>query len=158
MNQLAAIAALTCAGILLGLPGCAKEPPSNERRSVTIVAAENFYGSLAREIAGDSALVTSILANPNQDPHEFTADARTAKEVMDADVVIYNGLGYDEWMARLLATPGKPGRIAIRVADLIDAKPGDNPHICYDPRTMPALAARLAEIFKTPKNLARFEK
>ena len=126
--------------------------------NISIVAAENFYGGLARQIAGNSAAVTSILSNPNQDPHEFTTDAATARAVADADIVIFNGLGYDDWMDKLLGIQGKPGRVVIRVAELIGARTGDNPHIWYDPRTMPALAARLAEILKQPKNLAVVQK
>ena len=115
------------------------------RADIKIVAAENFYGGVAHEIAGDTATVTSILTNPNQDPHEFTSDAATAKAVADADIVIYNGLGYDGWMDKLLGVAGKKGRIVIRVADLVGAKDGDNPHIWYDPKTMPALAFKLVE-------------
>ncbi|HTR43303.1 MAG TPA: zinc ABC transporter substrate-binding protein [Pseudomonadales bacterium] len=123
-----------------------------------IVAAENFYGGVAQEIAWNSADIVSIMNNPNQDPHEFTTSAATAMAVANADIVIYNGLGYDDWMDKLLATQGKNGRIIIRVADLIGARSGDNPHIWYDPRTMPALATRLAEILKRPANLAAFQK
>jgi zinc/manganese transport system substrate-binding protein len=158
-TRLAFLAISLLAGLMAGMAGCGKEeaaPP--EAAKVSIVAAENFYGGVAREIAGNSANVTSILNNLNQDPHEFTTDAATAKAVADADIVIYNGLGYDDWMNKLLGVQGKPGRIVIRVADLIGAKAGDNPHIWYDPRTMPALAARLAEILKQPKNLAAFQK
>lgn len=110
-----------------------------------IVAAENFYGGVARQMAGDGTKVTSILTNPNQDPHEFTTSAATAKAVADADIVIYNGISYDPWMDKLLGTKGKPDRVVICVADLIGAKDGDNPHIWYDPKTMPALVARLAD-------------
>ena len=110
-----------------------------------IVAAENFYGSVAGEIA-PGAEITSILSNPNQDPHEFTTNAATARAVADADIVIYSGIGYDPWMEKLLGAKGRPGRIVIDVADLIGAKEGDNPHIWYDPRTMPALAKKLAAV------------
>jgi zinc/manganese transport system substrate-binding protein len=110
---------------------------------IKIVAAENFYGGVAKQIGGDEVSVTSILTNPNQDPHEFTSDAATAKAVADADIVIYNGLGYDGWMDKLLGVAGKKGRIVIRVEDLIGAKDGDNPHIWYWPSTMPLLAQRL---------------
>ena len=138
---------------------CGKTETSKQNATrLNIVAAENFYGGVARQIAGNSADVTSILSNPNQDPHEFTTDAATARAVADADIVIYNGIGYDDWMDKLLGAQGKPGRTVIRVADLIGAKAGDNPHIWYDPRTMPALAARLAEILKQPDNLAAFQK
>ena len=111
-----------------------------------IVAAENFYGGVAKQIAGDGAVVTSILTNPNQDPHEFTTNASTAKSVADADIVIYSGISYDPWIEKLLGTNGKPNRVAINVAELIGAKDGDNPHIWYDPRTMPALGAKLVEV------------
>jgi len=138
---------------------CGKKQTSEPNTSMlSIVTAENFYGGVAQQIAGNSANVTSILSNPNQDPHEFTTDAATARAVADADIVIYNGIGYDDWMDKLLGAQGKPGRIVIRVADLIGAKAGDNPHIWYDPRTMPALAAKLAEILKQPENLDAFQK
>lgn len=114
-----------------------------------IVAAENFYGGVAKQVVPD-AQVTSILSNPNQDPHEFQTDPATAVAVAGADIVIYSGIGYDDWMARLLASGGKPGRITINVSELIGAKSGDNPHIWYDPQTMPALVAKLAEILKLP--------
>jgi zinc/manganese transport system substrate-binding protein len=111
-----------------------------------IVAAENFYGGVARQIAGEGAQVASILTNPNQDPHEFTTNAGTARAVADADIVIYSGIGYDVWMEKLLGTRGKPGRVVIDVAGLIGARDGDNPHIWYDPRTMPALAEKLVAV------------
>jgi len=137
---------------------CGKEETPEQRAAkLNIVAAENFYGGVARQIAGNSAVVTSILSNPNQDPHEFATDAATARAVADADIVIYNGIGYDDWMNKLLGVQGKAGRIVIRVADLIGAKAGDNPHIWYDPRAMPALAARLGEIWKRPAGLAVFQ-
>lgn len=138
---------------------CGKSPTSRSgAHPLSIVAAENFYGGIAQRIAGNSVTVSCIMSNPNQDPHEFTTSAATAMAVANADIVIYNGLGYDDWMDKLLAAQGKPGRIVIRVADLIGARSGDNPHIWYDPRTMPALAARLAEILKQPENLAAFQK
>lgn len=128
--------------------------------NLQIVAAENFYGGIAEQIAGSGAVVKSILTNPNQDPHEFTTNADTARAVADADIVIYSGISYDPWMDKLLGTPGKPGRVVIKVADLIGAKEGDNPHIWYDPQTMPALAARLtselARMF--PARAAVFQK
>lgn len=120
-----------------------------------IVAAENFYGGVARQIAGDSASVTSILSNPNQDPHEFTTTASTAKAVADADVIIYSGIGYDSWIDKLLGTKGKQDRVVICVASLIGAKDGDNPHIWYAPQTMPMLADKLADVLTTRSSAKR---
>ena len=113
---------------------------------IKIVAAENFYGGVAAQIAGPSAQITSILTNPNQDPHEFTSDIATARAVADAAIVIYSGLSYDPRMEKLLATGGQPGRVVIVVAELIGAPAGANPHIWYAPQTMPALGARLAAV------------
>ena len=127
-------------------------------QSLNIVAAENFYGGVAHQIAGDAATITSILSNPNQDPHEFQTDAATARAVEGADIIIYSGIGYDDWMQKLLGLEGKPGRTVICVADLIGAKTGDNPHIWYNPRTMPALAEKLGAILKDPGKAAAFEK
>jgi zinc/manganese transport system substrate-binding protein len=159
-RSLPLFALLICLCLIISLAaGCGKKEVSKQNTAMlNIVAAENFYGGVAQQIGGNSANVTSILSNPNQDPHEFTTDAATAKAVADADIVIYNGIGYDDWMDKLLGAQGKPGRTVIRVADLIGAKAGDNPHIWYDPRTMPALAAKLAEILKQPDNLAAFQK
>jgi zinc/manganese transport system substrate-binding protein len=127
-------------------------------QSLTIVAAENFYGGVAAAVAGPSAKVTSIMSNPNQDPHEFQTDAETAKAVAKADIVIYSGIGYDTWMKKLLAAQARPGRVVIKVSDLIGAKDGDNPHIWYDPKTMPALVAKLAVILKKPDAAAQFSR
>lgn len=118
--------------------------PKADAEDFKIVAAENFYGGIAEQITGTR--VFSILSNPNQDPHEFTTNASTARSVADADIVIYNGIGYDTWIEKLLATRGKPHRVVINVSSLIGARDGDNPHIWYAPQTMPALANKLTEV------------
>lgn len=111
---------------------------------VAIVAAENFYGEVAQDIGGSQTTVMSILSNPNQDPHLFEADPATARSVSRADVAVENGAGYDPWMSQLLQASPRVGRTVLTVADLVGRKPGDNPHLWYDPATMPALARALA--------------
>jgi zinc/manganese transport system substrate-binding protein len=111
---------------------------------VTVVAAENFYGDVAQQIGGADATITSILSNPDQDPHLFEASASVARAVSRARIVIYNGIDYDPWMEKLLAAARSADRTAIVVAALVGRKPGDNPHIWYDPKTMLALAKALA--------------
>jgi zinc/manganese transport system substrate-binding protein len=130
--------------LLIGVASLALTPVSASAAGLKIVAAENFYGTVAQQVAGSGCQVTSILSNPNQDPHEFTTNAATAKAVADADIVIYSGIAYDAWMDRLLGAEGKKGRTVIVAASLIGAKDGDNPHIWYDTHTMSALADRLA--------------
>lgn len=109
-----------------------------------IVAAENFYADMARRIAGPEAAIEAILSNPNQDPHEFEASPATARLLADADLVIYNGADYDPWMGSLLRASKAANRSELVAAALMNRKSGDNPHLWYDPSTMPALASALA--------------
>ncbi len=141
-------------GLAAGLVACLSILSASAETQ--IVAAENFYGGVAAKVAGQEATVTSIMSNPNQDPHEFQTDAATAKAVAEADIVIYSGIGYDDWMEKLLAVPGKETRTVINVSKLIGAKDGDNPHIWYNPETMPALVSQLAEVLKKPEAVAEF--
>lgn len=121
-----------------------KRPAADPR--LTIVAAENFYGDIASQIGGPDVAVHSILTNPNEDPHLFEVSPAVGREVSAARIVIYNGIDYDPWMARLLQAVRGDDRQVIVAAELIGRRPGDNPHIWYDPKTMRAVASRLATV------------
>ncbi len=112
---------------------------------IRIVAAESVYGDICKQIGGDNVAVVSILTNPDQDPHEFEASASTAREIAQARLVVYNGAGYDAWMAKLLAASRAPSREVLEVARLARKKTGDNPHLWYDPQAVSAFAKALAE-------------
>jgi zinc/manganese transport system substrate-binding protein len=129
----------------LALPARAQTtapPPTS--RAIGIVAAENFYGDIAAQIGGPEVHVTSILSNPDQDPHLFEASPSVARALAGAAIVIYNGIDYDPWMTQLLGATRSGERQVIVAADLIGHKSGDNPHIWYDPATMVACATALA--------------
>ena len=111
---------------------------------IDIVAAENFYGSVAQEIGGDRVSVTAVLNNPDQDPHLFEVSPAVIRQVAAAQIVIYNGADYDPWIEKLLKVTARPGRVVIAAADLLNRKAGDNPHLWYDPATMPAVASAIA--------------
>jgi zinc/manganese transport system substrate-binding protein len=111
---------------------------------IAVVAAENFYGDVAQQIGGDHVAVTSILSNPDEDPHLFETSPSTARAVADAGIVIYNGAGYDPWMEKLVSASSANSRTAIVAAALTGRKDGDNPHLWYDPATLPAVARALA--------------
>ena len=112
--------------------------------TISIVAAENFYGDVAQQLAGATATVTSILSNPDEDPHLFEASPSVARNLSAAAIVVYNGADYDPWMAKLLGGLRSANRKVIIVADLVHKKAGDNPHLWYDPATMPTYAKALA--------------
>jgi zinc/manganese transport system substrate-binding protein len=119
-------------------------PARSAEPGLKIVAAENFYGDMARQIAGPEASIDSILTNPNQDPHDFEASPSTARLIADAKLVIYNGADYDPWIESLLKASKSADRRTIVAAQLMNRKSGDNPHLWYDPATMPRVAQALA--------------
>lgn len=112
---------------------------------INIVAAENMYGSVAQQLGGHYVHVISILNNPNQDPHLFSASFSTARAVANADIIVYNDAAYDDWMEKLLSVSINQKRTVINIAQLLNKKPGDNPHLWYDPATMPIYAQRLVQ-------------
>jgi zinc/manganese transport system substrate-binding protein len=122
---------------LFGLPLPAK--------AVNIVAAENFYGDIAQQIGGSDVRVSSILNNPDQDPHLFEASPSVARAIAHAAIVVVSGIDYDPWMEKLLRASRVPGRHIINVAALTGRKTGDNPHIWYDTRTIQVYAASLTD-------------
>jgi zinc/manganese transport system substrate-binding protein len=122
----------------------AASPASAADGTITIVAAQNFYGDIARRIGGDRVSVASIMSNPDQDPHLFETTPGVVRQIADARIVIVNGANYDLWMDKLIAAAPRPGRTIISAAQLVNAKAGDNPHLWYAPATMPAVARAIA--------------
>ncbi len=116
---------------------------------LSVVAAENFYGDIAQQIAGPDVAVASILSNPDEDPHLFEASPSVARALSGASIVIYNGADYDPWMEKLLAAAKSSDRQVIVVADLVHKKAGDNPHLWYDTATIAAAAHALAAALGT---------
>lgn len=147
-----ALAFLAIASVVV--PGAARAAAP-----IQIVAAESFYGDLATQIGGAAVAVTSILSNPDEDPHLFESSAATARAVDGAAIVIYNGAGYDPWMGKLLSASTRPERTVIVAADLVGAKNGDNPHLWYNPATFPAVAQKLADTLekRDPAHAKTFE-
>ncbi len=146
----------TIAAVLL--MACWLGPPASAGAAIPVVAAENFYADVARQIGGAEVAVTAILDNPEQDPHLFEATPAAARAVAGARLVIENGAGYDPWMTRLSAASPAPARIVISVAALAAREPDGNPHLWYDPQTMPRLARRLAAALETldPEHAAEY--
>lgn len=146
------------AALALILSGCGELPASATVRGVRVVAAENFWGSIARQIGGVQATVTSIIASPAQDPHAYEPTAGDARTMAGAQLAIVNGAGYDPWAPRLLAASPVDGRTVITVGKLLGLHDGDNPHRWYDPadvtRVAQTIAARLSRL--DPRHAAYF--
>lgn len=128
------------------LVSCA--PTSAPTSGVSVVASTNVYGSIAEQIAGQHATVTSIIDSPAQDPHSFEAGARVQLELSKADVVIANGGGYDDFMNRLLAGAGNTTVeiiTAVDVSGFTGAQISDNEHVWYDLDTAQKIAETLGD-------------
>ena len=101
-----------------------------------VVAAENFWGSIAQQLAGSKVAVTSIIVNPDTDPHDYQPTASDARTMAGAKLAIVNGIGYDTWASKLLAANPVSGRTELEVGSLLGLKEGDNPHQWYNPASV----------------------
>lgn len=142
---IALAAGLLLAAVSPGRVPAALAQPAAAGTPLPVVAAENFYGDIVRQVGGAHVAVTSILSNPDQDPHLFEASPSVARNLSAARLVVFNGIDYDPWMVKLLGAARNATREAIDVSALVGRKAGDNPHIWYDPATMLALARALAD-------------
>ena len=114
--------------------GCATDKPAgNDSARIAIVAAENFWGSIAAQLGGERVSVTSIIASPDADPHDYEPTAADARALASAQYVVENGAGYDPWVAKLLAANPAPARRVLNVGELVGVKEGGNPHRWYSP-------------------------
>ena len=110
---------------------------------VSVVAAENFWGSIATLLGGTRVSVTSVVTDPNADPHDYQSSASTARAFATADYVVVNGAGYDGWADSLLNADHSSTRRVMTVADLIAKGNGDNPHMWYSPAYVERVADRI---------------
>jgi zinc/manganese transport system substrate-binding protein len=131
--------ALVASAAALVAAGCSSRPPTGSAGSagasgkvLQVVVAENDWGSIASQIGGTHAHVTSIIVDPNADPHVYEPTAADARTVAGADLVWYNGIGYDQWMPKLVsADPGR--RTVLDVGQVVGVAVGGNPHRWYSP-------------------------
>ena len=144
--------------LLIGACGPVSTPSSSGGAPIAVLGAENFYADLLAQIGGTRVTVSSILSDPSADPHEYEASPAAAKLVADTKLVIVNGIGYDDFMEKLLGASTKPDRIVINAQDILGVKDDVNVHVWYDPATMPKIAeAATAALTKLdPQNGAYF--
>ncbi len=139
--RLTAVGLAATAALAVSLPGCGGIASSSAATgAVRVVAAENFWGSISSQLAGDRASVQSIITNPAEDPHSYEPTPADARALATAKLVIANGIGYDPWVQRLLAANPTSGRTVLSVGTLLRLHEGANPHRWYDPANVEAVA------------------
>ncbi|WP_044110939.1 metal ABC transporter solute-binding protein, Zn/Mn family [Mycobacterium canetti] len=129
----------------IALIGCGTEGPAHPG-AVDVVTSTDVWGSVARAVTGGHVPVKSILTGAHADPHSYQASPADAAAIVDAELVIYNGGGYDPWVDQVLA--GHPGVQAVDAYSLLGAVGDDdapNEHVFYDPNVAKAVAATIAD-------------
>jgi zinc/manganese transport system substrate-binding protein len=124
-----------------------------------VAAAENFWGSIAEQLGGDRVTVTSIVTNPDTDPHSYEATARDGRIFAAAQFVIVNGVGYDPWATGLLAANPTTGRRVLDVGKLVGIPAGGNPHRWYDPEDVDKVIGQITADYTRidPKDATYFD-
>ncbi|MDQ1542794.1 MAG: zinc/manganese transport system substrate-binding protein [Actinomycetota bacterium] len=156
------VAVIATAAVSLSLAGCSSttSSASADNAKIQAVGAENEYASVISQVGGKYVTTTAIMNNPNTDPHTFEASASVAKTVSAAQLIVQNGLGYDAFMTKIESASSSSSRkviVAQNVLGLPDSTP--NPHLWYDPKTMPAVAKQIAADLSSiqPAHKAYFE-
>ena len=93
---------------------------AGSRGAIQVVAAENFWGSLVSQLGGIHVNVTSIVSNPNTDPHEYESNPADARAITNAQLVIVNGAGYDTWALDIISAENTPNQRVLNVQELIN--------------------------------------
>jgi zinc/manganese transport system substrate-binding protein len=149
---------------LLGTACSSGSPGSSSTGSangvITAVGVENEYADVIRQIGGRYVAVSTIMSDPNTDPHTFEASASVGKQVRAAQLVVQNGLGYDTFMTTIANADPSPSRTVLNVQQLRglpDSTP--NPHLWFDPVTMPIVAKALVSAMSKlqPAHAAYFQ-
>jgi zinc/manganese transport system substrate-binding protein len=131
--RLPALAAVTLCLVTGACSSGTSQPAAASAAKLPVVAAENFWGSLASQLGGDRVQVRSIINSPDTDPHAYEATPADGRRVASARYVIYNGIGYDPWAPKVLAANPQAGRVVLNVGNLVGVKEGGNPHRWYSP-------------------------
>jgi zinc/manganese transport system substrate-binding protein len=142
----AAASAVAVLAVSLLAGGCASSLALGSDGRIVAVGAENQYADVIQQVGGKYVQASAIMSNPNSDPHTFEASAATGRLVNASRLVVQNGLGYDSFMDTLENAVPDSSRHVIVVQKLLglpDSTP--NPHLWYDPATMPKVAAAVAE-------------
>jgi zinc/manganese transport system substrate-binding protein len=129
--------------------GLATATSSGSPAKVQVVAAENFWGSIASQVGGDKVSVTAIITSPDTDPHSYEATPADARALASAKYVIYNGVGYDPWVGQALDANPSSGRTTLKVQTLLGLPDDGNPHRWYSPDDVLKVIDQINADYKT---------
>ena len=145
--------------LLEGCAGSAASGGASATGKLQVVAAENFWGSIASQLGGGKVAVSSIIVNPNTDPHSYEATASDGAAIARSQMAIVNGISYDGWASKLIAANPASGRVVLDAGKLLGLKEGDNPHQWYSPSSVQRVIAQIVLDYEQldPKDASYFE-
>jgi zinc/manganese transport system substrate-binding protein len=155
----AGAALLVVAGTAAGCGSGSSASSAVSNGKIQVTAAENFWGSIASQLGGDKVAVSSIITNPDTDPHDYQPTAADGRTVAGAQMVVYNGVGYDPWAPKLVAANSGSHPTVLDVGQLVGVPSGDNPHRWYSPADVQHVVATITADYKQvdPKDAAYFD-
>ncbi|HUD06694.1 MAG TPA: zinc ABC transporter substrate-binding protein [Candidatus Saccharimonadales bacterium] len=145
-----ASAVVLIVGALVAIAIVTNKKAEKNSAAIQVVAAENFWGNIASQIGGSHVRVVSIISNPNTDPHIYESDANDAANISRANIVIENGLGYDDFMNKITSASPNAQRLVLSAANILEVTGNDpNPHLWYDIPRVPQVAQAIEQAFAT---------
>ncbi len=149
-NALGAGLVVLCGGLIFPVLGTSVASAAAKHGVIKAIGAENQYANVLAQIGGKYVTVSSIVNNPNTDPHSFEASPQVAEEVSSAQLIVQNGIGYDTFMNDIENASPNAHRLVITVQHVLDLPNSTpNPHLWYSPKTMPAVAKAIAKDLST---------
>jgi zinc/manganese transport system substrate-binding protein len=158
-RAIATIAAVLMVVFAVAVAGCGGAGSESASGKLNVVAAEDFWGSIAAQLGGDRVEVTDIITNPAADPHDYEPTADDARTLAGAQLAIVNGVGYDSWASKLIEANPSSGRTVLTVGDLLGLEEGDNPHQWYSPSAVEKVIRQIAADYEQadPAHASYFE-
>jgi zinc/manganese transport system substrate-binding protein len=153
------LVALLSVALVATIGGCGGSGSVSASGKLNVVAAEDFWGSIAAQLGGDRVEVTDIITNPSADPHDYEPSADDARKMAGSQLAIVNGIGYDQWATQLLDANPSSGRTVLAVGELLGLKDGDNPHQWYSPASVQRVTDQIVTDYKQadPNHAAYFD-
>lgn len=148
--------------LVVALTGCASGAAGRTRPGLLdVVASTSAWGSIAAAVGGREVVVNSVISDPGQDPHSFEASARTLLEIKDADLLIENGGGYDDFMTAMIsaAHTSAPVLDAVEISGHRGSASAPlNEHVWYDVAAAEKMTLAIADVLSRvrPAHAAEF--
>ncbi|HMG98340.1 MAG TPA: zinc ABC transporter substrate-binding protein [Gaiellales bacterium] len=154
-----ALLSAVSAAAVAGCGGPAGSSPGSTSGKLQVSAAENFWGSIAAQLGGEKVAVSSVIVNPDTDPHSYEPTASDGVTIARSQMAIVNGIGYDAWASKLLAANPSSGRVVLDVGTVLGLKDGDNAHQWYSPSSVQSVISQIVADYKQldPKDATYFD-